>query len=186
MPITRSWGYNQLTSISSAVGLANNTSTATALVVNAGGTGYAIGDILKLSGGTGLAAQLYVTAVNAGVVTGVSLTYGAAPIQAGLYVTGSTPGTTAVATTAVSSSGSGLTLNVTYGTTNTVPPSATMALIFAEAQNLRWRDDGVAPTSTVGNLIASGTSYLYQGNLANVQVIQATSGSIANVQFLSY
>lgn len=66
----------------------------------------------------------------------------------------------------------------------TVPVGATLAIIQAEAQSVRWRDDGTAPTASVGMLILTATSGLaYVGNLANIQLIQATSGAIANVSY---
>lgn len=70
-------------------------------------------------------------------------------------------------------------------TSLTIPAGATVAIIQAEAQNIRWRDDGPVPTSTVGMLIfATDTRGLpYVGNLANIKLIQATSGAIANVAY---
>jgi hypothetical protein len=189
-PASKTFGYNQLTSISAAVGLANGTSQVSAVAVgNSGGTGYAVGDRVSLNGGTGLSPLIYVTAVSAGVVTAVALAYFANESQPGLYPSGSTPGTSNVATTAVSGSGSGLTLNVTYGVTNTVPASAKQALIQASTlggQALVWRDDGVAPTSTVGMVINSGDSILYQGTLSQFQVIQQAAGAIANIIFMGF
>ena len=32
----------------------------------------------------------------------------------------------------------------------TIPSGATRAVVYVESQPVRWRDDGVAPTSTVG------------------------------------
>src|ERR1700728_92856 len=120
-PATKTFGFNQLTGISSAVGLANGLSAIAALAVNAGGTGYNVGDRISPAAGTGLQAVFFVTAVSNGVVTAVSLTFFANEVQPGLY--SGTPGSTGVATSAVSGSGSGLTVNLTY-TTNTIPVAA--------------------------------------------------------------
>jgi hypothetical protein len=72
----------------------------------AAGSGYQVGDIVSLSGlsGTLVAANLQVTAVSGGVVTGVR------QIGPSLYT--STPSGT-IATTAVIGSGSGLTVTIT-------------------------------------------------------------------------
>ena len=49
------------------------------LAVNVGGTGYTAGDVLTVSGGTGVAARITVSTVAAGVITAVQL------LDAGLY-----------------------------------------------------------------------------------------------------
>ena len=59
----------------------------------------------------------------------------------------------------------------------------TMVVINAEAQGLRWRDDGVAPTSSVGMLIPSGGTFEYTGCISNLQIINAAAGAIANLAF---
>ncbi len=68
----------------------------------------------------------------------------------------------------------------------TIPAGTTHILMRAETQNVRWRDDGVAPTGTVGNLLATGDgAFLYGGPASKLQFIQATSGAILNVSFYS-
>lgn len=70
------------------------------------------------------------------------------------------------------------------GATNlTVPAAARLAEIVVEAQGVRYRDDGVAPTATVGIPVASGVSFQYSGNLSAIQFIQQTSGAILNVSY---
>ena len=65
-----------------------------------------------------------------------------------------------------------------------IPVGAKRALIQAETQNVRWRDDGTAPTGTVGQIAYSGLSpFLYEGSLSAFRVIQATSGAILNVTY---
>ena len=58
-----------------------------------------------------------------------------------------------------------------------------VALLQAEAQNVRWRDDGGVPTSTVGMLLYAGEIIMYDGDLSKIQFIQTTSGSIINVAY---
>lgn len=57
------------------------------------------------------------------------------------------------------------------------------ALIQAEAQDIRWRDDGTDPTTTVGNLIKANTTLEFQGDLDKFRMIGAVGGAIANVSY---
>jgi len=66
----------------------------------------------------------------------------------------------------------------------TVPAGTTLAIFKAEAQSVRWRDDGTAPTATVGMLLATtDTPIFYYGTIVNLQFIQATAGAILNVTY---
>lgn len=75
---------------------------------------------------------------------------------------------------------------MTTATPLTVPAGATVAVIQAEAQSVRYRDDVVAPTASVGMLltVANGP-YTYSGPLASVEFIAATAGAILNVSYYS-
>lgn len=55
------------------------------------------------------------------------------------------------------------------------------AVIIAETQAVRWRDDGVAPTATVGMPLAVGTYMLYDGNIRSLQFIGQAGQAIVNV-----
>lgn len=72
-------------------------------------------------------------------------------------------------------------LNVAKGLT--VPPGATAAVIVCEAQDVRYRGDGVAPTATVGMPMAKGVPVEYTGTLALLQFIEQTAGAILNVSY---
>lgn len=70
----------------------------------------------------------------------------------------------------------------------TVPPDREKlrpkwAVIQAEAQALRFRDDGIDPTTSVGMLIPAGTSIDYTGDLSKIRLINAVAGAIANVSY---
>lgn len=67
----------------------------------------------------------------------------------------------------------------------TVPGGALYAFIEAEAQIVRWRDDGVAPTATIGMTLAAASAFWYDGSLAAFRAIQATAGAILNVSYYS-
>ena len=59
----------------------------------------------------------------------------------------------------------------------TVPAgNPTGVLITVETANVRWRDDGTAPTASVGQLLQAGQNYFYPGTLTAIQFI-AVSGS---------
>jgi hypothetical protein len=50
-----------------------------------------------------------------------------------------------------------------------------------EAQNVRYRDDGVAPTATVGFTLFAGTLYTFSvAQAASMQFIQVAAGAILN------
>lgn len=68
----------------------------------------------------------------------------------------------------------------------TVPAGASRALIYAEAQNVRWRDDGTDPIATVGMLLLTTTGPLeYKGDLAAIKFIEATATAKLNVVYYS-
>ena len=65
----------------------------------------------------------------------------------------------------------------------TVPSGATLALIVPETQNVRWRDDGTDPTSSIGMPIVVGASLSYDGDLKNIRFIQQTASATLNVSY---
>jgi hypothetical protein len=56
-------------------------------------------------------------------------------------------------------------------------------MIVAEAQAVRWRDDGVDPTTTVGMPLAVGATLLYDGDLNKIRFIAQVAGGIINSSF---
>ena len=68
--------------------------------------------------------------------------------------------------------------------TSLTPPSGTRyAIITPEAQGVRWRDDGTAPTATVGMLLGANGVLIYNGDFTKIQFIAATAGAILNVSY---
>ena len=59
--------------------------------------------------------------------------------------------------------------------------SPTLALIQALTQNVRWRDDGTSPTSTVGMQLAAGDQFLYTGDLSTIEFIEESATAELNV-----
>jgi len=67
----------------------------------------------------------------------------------------------------------------------TVPTGATFAMIVSEAQSVRWRDDGIAPTTTVGMPLSVGVDFSYDGDLHRIKFIAVVAGAIINVAYYS-
>jgi hypothetical protein len=65
----------------------------------------------------------------------------------------------------------------------TVPAGATAALISAESQGMRWRDDGTNPTASVGMPIAAGESIFFTGSLSAFKAIEQTASAKLNVNY---
>ena len=74
-------------------------------------------------------------------------------------------------------------LAVNTATSLTVPPGATEIEICVETQAIRYRDDGTAPTSSVGIPIPVGTCFPYAGNLSAIQFIAQTAGATIDVAY---
>lgn len=66
----------------------------------------------------------------------------------------------------------------------TVPAGANFALITAETAAVRWRDDGTAPTASVGMPMATSDAPLqYSGTLSALQFIAQTGSPKLNVSY---
>ncbi len=65
----------------------------------------------------------------------------------------------------------------------TVPAGATRAIITAEAQGVRWRDDGVAPTASVGMILPVLVTLSYDGDLNRIRFIEQAASAILNVSY---
>lgn len=76
-----------------------------------------------------------------------------------------------------SSAGATQTLTLTGSAqTLTVPAGTVWATICLEVSNARWRDDGTAPTASVGVPLTAGQCMQYAGPFGQFQAI-AQSGS---------
>jgi hypothetical protein len=58
-----------------------------------------------------------------------------------------------------------------------------IALITPEAQAVRWRDDGVAPTATVGMPLAVGVTLQYDGDLTQIRFFEQAGGAKLNISY---
>jgi len=76
------------------------------------------------------------------------------------------------------------TVNTATGLTLPSNTTPAYALITIEAQAVRWRDDGTAPTAAVGMPLAVGATLKYDANNINsLQFIGQVAGAIINVTY---
>jgi hypothetical protein len=73
--------------------------------------------------------------------------------------------------------------SLSASTALTVPVGANLALIVAETQAVRWRDDGTAPTASVGMPLATGVSLSYDGDLKAIRFIEQSASATLNVSY---
>jgi hypothetical protein len=117
----------------------------------AGGTGYVVGDILTITGGT---ATAIVSTVSSGVITAVSLvTTGSG------YTSGTGKATTG-------GTGTGATLNITTVVNNSI----------VNQSSLTWAQQGF--TQSGGSVVISGTNYTYTAMVGNTLVGIGTDPTI--------
>lgn len=65
----------------------------------------------------------------------------------------------------------------------TVPSGAKRALIIAESQAVRWRDDGTNPTSSVGMTLSVGETLDYRGDLSSIKFIESAASAKLNISY---
>lgn len=58
-----------------------------------------------------------------------------------------------------------------------------IALITPETQAVRWRDDGVNPTASVGMPLAVGVTLQYDGDLTQIKFIEQTGSAKLNISY---
>lgn len=76
-----------------------------------------------------------------------------------------------------------LSITTAKGLTSATYGDATRALIIAEDQNVRWRDDGTDPTTAIGMLLAAGKDFMYVGDLSTIKFIAVTGTAELNVSY---
>lgn len=66
-----------------------------------------------------------------------------------------------------------------------IPALTGWAVICVETAAIRWRDDGTAPTASVGMPIAAAQCFNYEGTFATLRVIAQTGSPVVNISFYS-
>jgi hypothetical protein len=74
-------------------------------------------------------------------------------------------------------------LTVPVRTPDGMSTKANFALIVAETQNVRWRDDGTDPTASVGMLLVAGVPFQYDGDLSRIKFIETTASAKLNISY---
>ena len=73
---------------------------------------------------------------------------------------------------------------LTTATALTVPPGAQFCWMKCTGQNVRWRDDGTNPTSTVGVLMQTTDHAIwYAGKLSKLKFIQVSATATLDVLY---
>ena len=67
----------------------------------------------------------------------------------------------------------------------TIPANAKYAFITVSGAIVRYRDDGTAPTASLGVPIPINTQLQYFGNLSAIEFIQESAGAVLDVAFYS-
>jgi hypothetical protein len=67
----------------------------------------------------------------------------------------------------------------------TVPAGARIAYIEAEAQAVRWRDDGTNPTATIGQPLPVGRMLTYVGDLTRIKFFQQAATANLNITYFT-
>jgi hypothetical protein len=135
--------------------------------VDNGGTGYTVGDILTLVGGTGTAATYTVSTVSSGVVTAISFTSG------GAYTT--IP-TNPVSTTG--GTGTGATLTIGFGV-NTVFTITNAGLGYVEQPAITFSGGGGTGATAYAS-VGAGTVFRSLGSTGTQSIDFATPNYITN------
>lgn len=66
----------------------------------------------------------------------------------------------------------------------TIPAGTSYAVVQAESQPVRWRDDGTDPTATVGMRIPVGDALIYTAQtMAKIKFIEETASAKLNVSY---
>ena len=58
-----------------------------------------------------------------------------------------------------------------------------IALITPETQGVRWRDDDVAPTASIGMPLAAGVTLQYDGDLTKIRFIEQSASAKLNITY---
>jgi hypothetical protein len=73
--------------------------------------------------------------------------------------------------------------NVSAATALTVPQGSNVAMIQAESQQVRWRDDGTNPAAGVGRFIPAGSGIWYTGDLTKLKFIEDAASAKVDVVY---
>lgn len=73
--------------------------------------------------------------------------------------------------------------SLSASTALTVPANARYCVVIPETQAIRFRDDGTAPTATVGMPLTVSQPFVYTGDLSAIRFIEQTASAKLNVSY---
>ena len=156
--------------------------------------GYCQLSAAQLAASIGLASCVRASFTGTGSGTNLTTTSVTGVIKAGDTVTGTgvPAGTTIVSQASGTAGGAGVyvtsaatTSSGASLTSGGIPTGATSVFLQAETANVRYRDDGGAPTAAIGNLVVAGAGgqILYGGTFSALRFIAASGSPLLNVAF---
>ena len=77
------------------------------------------------------------------------------------------------------------TVSSSVGLTIPTGTDPTYVIIVAQTQAVRWRDDGVAPTASVGMPLDVGVAFRYDGDLRRIRFFEQAASAALNVSYYS-
>lgn len=66
---------------------------------------------------------------------------------------------------------------------NGLSAKPTIAIIVAGGNPVRWRDDDIAPTASIGMPLLDGVAFQYDGDLTKIQFIETAPGTTLNISY---
>lgn len=154
--------------------------------------GYCQLSAAQLAASIGLASctRAAFTGTGSGTALTTTSVSGIILIGDGVAGTGVPAGTTVVSQTSGTVGGAGVyvtSVATTSGsaslTSGGIPPGATAAYLQVDTAAVRYRDDGGAPTASVGVSIASAGTLFYAGTLSKIRFILQTGSPLVNIAF---
>lgn len=75
--------------------------------------------------------------------------------------------------------------SLSASTALTIPTGAdpSFCIVVAQTQGVRWRDDGTAPTASIGMPLAVGQALQYDGDLRKIRFIEQTASAALNISY---
>jgi hypothetical protein len=156
--------------------------------------GYCQLSASQLAASIGLASCVRASFTGTGSGTNLTTTSVTGVIKAGDTVTGTgvPAGTTIVSQSSGTAGGAGVYVTSAATTSSSasltsggIPTGATSVFLQAETANVRYRDDGGAPTASIGNLVVAGAGgqILYGGTFSALRFIAASGSPLLNIAF---
>ena len=65
----------------------------------------------------------------------------------------------------------------------TVPAGTSLAVVQCTSVAVRYRDDGTAPTSTIGMLLTINQYYTFESSLSMLRFIETSASTVLNVSY---